>query len=69
MITNNLDPGVHRGLDVAAGAGIVGTLVGALPAVAALIGIIYYCILVYESKTVQGWLDRRRRARKQLKKH
>lgn len=62
MLTNNLDPNVHRVTDTMAATGIIGTLIGVLPVLAAVIGIVYYLILIYESKTVQGWLDRRRKA-------
>lgn len=54
---------------VAAGT-IVMTLVGVLPGIAAVLAAIWYLVQIYESKTVQGWLDRRRiasRARKLAK--
>lgn len=41
-----------------------GSLVGLLPAFAALIGIIWYTIQIMESNTVQKWLDKKRTARK-----
>lgn len=39
---------------------IVGTLVGWLPAAAALVGLIWYLIQIYESQTAQRWLASRR---------
>lgn len=52
---------------VAAGA-IVGSLLGYLPAFAALAAIVWYAIQVYESKTVQKWVRvhrlKKRRARR-----
>lgn len=35
---------------------VLGTLVDALPAVAALLSIVWSILRIYESKTVQGWL-------------
>lgn len=39
---------------------VVAALVELLPAAAALISIIWGCIRIYETKTVQKWLDRKR---------
>lgn len=39
---------------------ILGALVGILPPLAALVGITYYCILIYESETLKGWRQHRR---------
>lgn len=39
---------------------IFATFMGWLPMIVALIPALYYCILIFESKTVQGWLRRRR---------
>jgi hypothetical protein len=35
---------------------VLGTLVDILPAVAAVLSIVWSLIRIYESKTVQGWL-------------
>lgn len=46
------------------------TFIGILPGIAALLAAIWYIVQIYESKTVQAWLDRRRiasRARKLAK--
>ncbi len=39
---------------------IVGTIVGLIPALAALAAVIWYVIAIWETKTVQGWLHHRR---------
>ena len=38
---------------------VIGTLIDMLPPVAALLTIIWTCINIYESKTVQGWLGKK----------
>lgn len=38
---------------------VLGTLVDILPAVAALLSIIWSILRIYESKTVQGWLGKK----------
>lgn len=40
---------------------IITTFVGWLPAAAAVIGVVWYCVQIYESKTVQRWIDNRLR--------
>lgn len=40
--------------DVAAGVSVVATIVGLLPPAVALLGLIWYCIQIWESKTVQS---------------
>lgn len=37
---------------------VLGTLVDVLPAVAALLSIVWSLLRIYESKTVQGWLGK-----------
>lgn len=37
---------------------VIGTLTDLLPAVAALFTIVWTVIRIYETKTVQGWIDR-----------
>ncbi len=39
---------------------VLGTLVGALPVIAAALSIIWSILRIYESKTVQGWIRRRK---------
>jgi len=53
----NKDFIVGQGISIAA---IVGSLAGWLPPLASLVGIIYYGLLIWEGKTVQAWLQRRR---------
>lgn len=49
--------------DVAATSITIGTLLGYLPQIAAGVSIIWGLIRIYETKTVQGWLERWRRGR------
>ena len=37
---------------------VLGTLVDILPAIAAILSIVWSVIRIYESKTVQGWLGK-----------
>ena len=46
---------------------IIAAVIGWLPAIVAIVPAIYYGVLIWESKTVQGWL-KRRRAKKRLKR-
>ena len=39
---------------------VVGTLVNALPSIAALFTIVWTAIRIYETDTVQGWINRYR---------
>ena len=41
-------------------AALIGTMAGWLPVIVAIIPALYYCLLIYESKTVQKWIRRRR---------
>ena len=47
----------HAG-DALSIAGVIATLAGWLPAVAALLSIVWTGIRIYETKTVQRWLGR-----------
>ncbi len=38
---------------------IVAIMGGWLPSIAALLGIVWWAIRIYETKTVQGWLKKR----------
>ena len=42
---------------------VIGTIAGYLPAIAALVTIIWTGIRIWETKTVQNWLKRRREKR------
>lgn len=50
---------IKAGIDVGAGLTIVAALIGWLPAVSAVLAIAWYGIQIYESKTVQDWLNRK----------
>lgn len=45
-------------IDATSIAAVVGTLAGWLPAVAALLSIVWTIIRIYETKTVQRWLGK-----------
>lgn len=47
-------------VDTASVATVVGTLAGLLPAIAAIFTIVWTSIRIYESKTVQDLLNRRK---------
>jgi len=47
-------------MDTASVATVVGTFAGLLPAVAALFTIVWTALRIYESKTVQGYLEKKR---------
>lgn len=47
-------------MDTASVATVVGTISGLLPAIAALFTIVWTSIRIYESKTVQGYLEKKR---------
>jgi hypothetical protein len=58
--------GVNRVTEVlnwATAAAVLSTLVGLLPPFVALLGGIYYIILIYESKTLKEWRQKRRERR------
>jgi hypothetical protein len=48
-------------VDVASVATLVGTLIDILPAVAAVFTIVWTALRIYESPTIQGLLNRRKR--------
>lgn len=60
----NNDPLAHKAVlytvDAMSGMAIVATLLGFLPSIAAIAGIIWYGIQIFESKTVQGWIAKRK---------
>jgi len=45
-------------IDIASITTVLGTLWGALPALAALFSLIWSIIRIYETKTFQGWISR-----------
>lgn len=46
--------------DIASLSGVIATLVGWLPSIAALVSIIWGCIRIWETDTVQGWRNNRK---------
>ena len=54
----NIDEHTKFVIDVASITTVVGTLWGALPALAALFSLIWSLIRIYETKTVQGWIQK-----------
>ena len=42
---------------------IVGAILGMIPALAAVLAVIFYVIQIWESKTVREWLKKRRLAK------
>ena len=50
-------------IDTASVATVVGTIAGMLPAIAAIFTIVWTSIRIYESKTVQEYLEKKRGGR------
>jgi hypothetical protein len=50
--------------DVVSAGAIVGSIIGYLPYIAALVGMIWYAIQIWESRTVQHWWRNRQMVRK-----
>ena len=49
--------------DVAAVGTVVATIIGWLPSVATLVSIAYLALQIWEGKTIQEWMKRRRKNR------
>ena len=60
---NTLQHPVQASIDGGVAAIILGSVMGVLPAIAAVIGICYYAIQVWESNTVQTWVHKHRAKR------
>lgn len=58
-MNEHLDPIKHF-LDALSVSAVIATLAGWLPAFAALASLVWTCLRIYETKTVQGWLKKRR---------
>lgn len=54
-----LTDGAKTAIDAASVGTVAATLAGWLPAVAALLTIVWTGIRIYETRTVQGWLGRK----------
>lgn len=51
---------VVRAGDTISALAVLTTLAGFLPPIAALSAMLWYCVQIYESKTVQAWLQARK---------
>ncbi len=67
---NPMQHPIQAGVDLGIFGIIVASLMSVVPPIAAILGLLYYAIQVYESKTVQHWLlDRRQKhAARRLRK-
>ena len=54
----NISESTKHAVDAVSVATVLATLSAWLPPIAALISIIWGCIRIYETRTVQGWLGR-----------
>lgn len=54
-------------VDLASIGVVASTLVGLLPHVAAFASLVWSCIRIYETKTVQGWLHKRKQRKEKHK--
>jgi hypothetical protein len=57
----HLNEGTKHVLDGLSLVTVLGTLIDWLPAVAALLSIVWTSLRIYETKTVQGWIARAKR--------
>ena len=56
-----MDTDIHHIIGhVASGVALLGALIGIVPAVAAVVAFVWYAVQIYESKTFQDYLKRRR---------
>lgn len=62
-IAQNPEPVKHI-IDMASIGALVATFFGWLPHVTAMLTLVWMCIRIYETKTVQRFLNRRKRGRK-----
>ena len=58
---DHLNEGTKHVLDGLYLVTVLGTLIDWLPAVAALLSIVWTSLRIYETKTVQGWIARAKR--------
>lgn len=57
-MTEHANEGIKVAGDVVSLMTVLGTLAQILPAIAALLTIVWTCFRIYETKTVQGWLGK-----------
>ena len=60
-MNEHINESVKQAADAISIITVVGTLMEVLPAVAALFTIVWTAIRIYETKTVQGWINRAKR--------
>jgi len=58
-VTEHANEGLKVAGDVVSLMTVLGTLAQILPAIAALLTIVWTCFRIYETKTVQGWLGKK----------
>jgi len=58
-MTENANDTIKVAGDLVSIVTVLGTLAQLLPAVAALLTIVWTCFRIYETKTVQGWLGKK----------
>jgi hypothetical protein len=59
-MNNEVEETVKTGMDVLSIFTMIGALVEVLPSIAALVTIVWTSLRIYEAKTVQDWLKRRK---------
>jgi hypothetical protein len=59
MKFDHIDPAIKATGDAVSIVTVVGTLAQVLPAVAALLTIVWTSLRIYETATVQGWLGKK----------
>lgn len=59
MKFDHIDPAIKATGDAVSIVTVVGTLAQVLPAVAALLTIVWTSLRIYETDTVQGWLGKK----------
>lgn len=57
-MTEHIAESVKATGDIISVVTVLGTLAQILPAIAALLTIVWTCFRIYETKTVQGWLGK-----------
>lgn len=59
MAFHQIPEGTKHAVDAVSVVTVLGTLADVLPAIAALFTIVWTCIRIYETETVQGWLGKK----------
>jgi len=59
MAIQHMSEGTKTVVDTVSVVTVVGTLADVLPAIAALFTIVWTCIRIYETETVQRWLGKK----------